>query len=204
VSSGAESWRRRVSGATRSLRPGRPPASARSTSSGLTRASSRGSWFRSRRSSWVSRRPPWAAAFVPGARGLRHVVVRAAGEAAHAVGLAGTSGDDDDREGGVDARGEPVGAADPVEQGEAAAVLEHEVEDDEVRLSHLDGPQPLARGARSGYAKAVRREVLGQEGTGGVVVLDDEHGGAVGVHGPLRRRPENLTPRPEMARRPAS
>jgi hypothetical protein len=72
------------------------------------------------------------------------VIVGPAGEAAHPVGVAGPSAEDDHRQVRVDARGEPVGGADAVEQGQAIPVLQGEIEHDQ-RCKKRDG-----RGSRPG------------------------------------------------------
>jgi hypothetical protein len=121
------------------------------------------------------------------------MVVSPAGEAAHPVGLAGAAGEDDDRELGVDSRRQTVGRPDAVEQVEAAAVLEQEVEHDERGLAHLDRPQTLAHPARAGDAEAVGGEIVEQEGARRVVVLHHKDQ-ALLVHIPRRTASKKLAP----------
>ena len=107
-------------------------------------------------------------------RRLAEVVVRPAGEAAHPVRVAGASGEHDHRQGGVEARGQPVGRPDAVEQRQSACALESQVEHHERRLAYLDRPQTLFHAARPGHTEAVGGEVVEQEASGQFIVLDHE------------------------------
>ena len=130
-----------------------------------------------------ARGPKCASAEKQMTRRLTQVIVGPAGEAAHAIGVTAPAAQDDHRQVGVDTRREPVGGPDPVEQTEPVAVLEQEVEHYQRGLAHLDRPQALPRPARAGDPKAVGGQVVEQEGTRGVVVLDDEHQASFGrVH----------------------
>ena len=74
---------------------------------------------------------------------LGQVVVGPAGEDADAVGVAAAAAEDDHRNVRVDAAGESVGRANAVQQLQAVAILEHQVQDHERRAAHLDRPQGL-------------------------------------------------------------
>jgi hypothetical protein len=95
------------------------------------------------------------AALQPGnqvTRRLREVVVRSAGEAPHPVGVARPAAQHDHWYVGIDARREPVRGSDAVEQGEAAAVVEQEVEHHERegwRTSIARSPSPARSRLRS-------------------------------------------------------
>jgi hypothetical protein len=70
-----------------------------------------------------------------------HVIVGALSEAAVPIGVP-TPTQHDHGKLGVDTGGEPVGGPDPVEQRDAAAVLQAEVEHDQLGLAHVDRAQP--------------------------------------------------------------
>ena len=106
---------------------------------------------------------------------LPDVVVAPAREAAHAVGLAAASAEHDHRQVRVEPRREAVGRAHTVEQLEPVAVAQHQVEQDEVGLAHLDRPQPLAHAARGRRPVAVGAQVVDQELGRGLVVLHHQH-----------------------------
>ena len=103
------------------------------------------------------------------------MIVGPAGEAAHPVGVAGPSAQHDHGQLRIDARGESVGRAHPVEHLEAAPVLQPEVKHHERRLAHLDRPQALPHAAGADRREPVRGQVLQQEGARDLVVLDDQH-----------------------------
>jgi hypothetical protein len=88
------------------------------------------------------------------------VIVGPAGEAANSVRLARAAREHDHRRLRVDARGEAVGRANPIQHVEAAAVREKEVEHDERGLAHLDRPEALARPARARDTEAVSGEIV--------------------------------------------
>ncbi len=90
-------------------------------------------------------------------------------------------------------RGQPVGRTHAVEQHQAAGALERQIEHHECRLAHLDRPQSLGHTARAGHAEPVRGQVVEQEGTREVVVLDDEQRAQVG-HTRNNTARENLAP----------
>ena len=79
------------------------------------------------------------------------------------VGLARTAGEHDDRQLGVEAGGQAVGAAQAIEQRQPAAVLEAEVEHHQRRLPNLDRPQSLPHAAGPGDPEAVSGQVVEQE-----------------------------------------
>jgi hypothetical protein len=118
-------------------------------------------------------------------RRLRQVIIRPTSEAAHSVGLARSAGEDDHGQVRVEARGQAVGGPQAVEQVEAGAVLESEVEYNEAGLTHLDRAHALLRATRTGDPEAVRCEIVEQEGPRGFVILNHQHQ-ALDVH--TRRR----------------
>ena len=126
---------------------------------------------------------------------LAHVVVGPAGEAAHAIGLAGAPGQDDHRQLRVDPGGEPVGCAHAVEQLEAVAVLERQVQQERgsgarASIARSASSAPAARE----HAKAVRREVVHEEAAGGLVVFHEQYRAGV-VHARMEAvRAENSPP----------
>lgn len=71
-------------------------------------------------------------------RRLADVVVGPAGERAHAVRVADPAAQHDHRHVGIDSGGEPVGSPDAVQQSEAAAVLQAQVEHHQRGLTHLN------------------------------------------------------------------
>jgi hypothetical protein len=121
------------------------------------------------------------------------VVVGAAGEAPHPVGVAGAAAQHDRGQVGVDARGEPVGRLHPVEEGQPAAVLEPEVQHDQGRLANLDRPQRLTGAGGARDPESVRRQVLGQEPMRRLVVLHHQNQ-ALLVH--TRKKDRGAEPRP--------
>ena len=102
------------------------------------------------------------------------MVVRAALEAAHAIGLAGPPGQDDHREIGIDASGEPVGRAHAIEHVQAASALEAQVEQHQAGAAHLDRAQPLGGARRARHPEAVGGQIVGQKALRRLVVLDDQ------------------------------
>jgi hypothetical protein len=101
-------------------------------------------------------------------RRLRHMIVSSAGEAADAIGVSRSSAQHDHRQVGIDPGREPV------EQRQAAAVVEDQVQHHERGLAHLDRPQALPRPARPGDGEAVRGQVVEQEGARQLIVLHDQ------------------------------
>jgi len=83
-------------------------------------------------------------------------------------------GDDDHRNVGVDPRGHAVGGPDAVEQVQAVALLQPQVQQDERRMAHLDLAHALSRAGGAGHREAVGGQVLGEEVASGVVVFDDQ------------------------------
>jgi len=79
-----------------------------------------------------------------GEGGLAHVIVGPAREAPNTVGLSDPAGQHDHLQVGVDPRREAVGVTHAVEQLQAAAVLQREVEHDKAGPSHLNRANTLA------------------------------------------------------------
>ena len=102
------------------------------------------------------------------------MIIGAAVEAAHAVGLPGPAGEHHDGQLGIDARGQAVGGADAIEQLEPVGPAKGEIEQDQARLPHLDRPHALRRTGGPGDPEPIGHEVVGQEGRGGLVVLDHQ------------------------------
>ena len=98
------------------------------------------------------------------------MIIGAAVEAAHAVGLPGPAGEHHDGQLGIDAVGQAVGGADAIEQLEPVGPAKREIEQDQPRLPHLDRPHALRRTGGPSYPEPVGREVVGKEGRGGLVV----------------------------------
>ena len=88
------------------------------------------------------------------------MIVGAADEAAHPVGVAGAPAQNDHGQIGIDARGEPIGRAHSIQQHESVPVLEAEVQHDQRRLAHLDRPQALRHAAGANRRKTIRGQIL--------------------------------------------
>src|SRR5207244_2016376 len=83
------------------------------------------------------------------------------------------SGQHDHRKLRVDPRAKPVGAADPIQNVETAgAGFESEVEQHEVGLADLDGPNGLGGLGSARDLEAVGAQVVGHEGRRTLVVLE--------------------------------
>jgi hypothetical protein len=79
-----------------------------------------------------------------GEGGLAHVIVGPAREAPNTVGLSDPAGQHDHRQVGIDSGGKPIRGTHAVEQLQAAAVLQREVEHDKAGPSHLNRANTLA------------------------------------------------------------
>lgn len=125
------------------------------------------------------------------------MIVRPASETPHAIGLPRAAGEHDHGQVRVEAQRQAVGGPQAVEQFEAAASLEGEVEYDEAGLTHLDRAHALLRATRAGDPEAVRCEVVEQERARGVVILNYQDQALV-VHTRKRAASEKLAPPPAV------
>ena len=137
---------------------------------------------------------PRPAAQLGVAERLGHVVVAAAVEPPQAVELAAAAGEDQHRDPRVDPAGDAVRLADGAQEVEARAVGQADVEHDEVGVLRLEQAAGVPGAVGDEQLEAVGGEVVGQEGAGGVVVLDEEDrrprgvvGGHAGSRAPTRR-----------------
>ena len=111
---------------------------------------------------------------------LRHEVVGAALEAAHAIGLARAPAEHDQRQPRVEPRAGPAAVAQRAQQLEPRAVGQAEIEQDEVDRVVLERAQRVAQRAGHEQLVAVGGQVVGQEGPRRELVLDDQDGGGLG------------------------
>ena len=112
--------------------------------------------------------------------GLRDVVVGADLEADHGVDLGALCGDHDDRHRGA----RPDRAAD-VDPGQAG---EHQVEEHQIGLDHVEEAQRLGPVAGDRHVEALAGQADDEGVDEGLVVLRQEHLGMRGVFGLRRRR----------------
>ena len=119
---------------------------------------------------------------------LDEVVVGPELEAAHAVLVGAAAGEDDHRQAGVEARGDPVGVADLAQHVEPGRIGQREVEQQQVGVVVAAEPQRIGSARRRQHSEAVGGQVVAEQLERRRVVLADDQAGdlsSLGKHWPV-------------------
>ena len=98
------------------------------------------------------------------------------------------AGEDDHRQGGIEARGDPVGLADLAQHVEPGGVGQREIEQQQIRMVVAAEPQSVGSVGSRQHPEAVGDEVVAEQLERRRVVLADDQVGdlaALGKHWPV-------------------